>query len=104
VREDHKFRIDTREMIFKEQEGICVYCKKPIKGKPSMDHIIPVFIGGNLYDKDNLVCCCVRCNKAKGDHIVFSSLEDKEIYPMIQEIPYFFRASYIQTNKFKENK
>jgi CRISPR/Cas system Type II protein with McrA/HNH and RuvC-like nuclease domain len=100
VREDHKFRIDTREMIFKEQEGICVYCKKPIIGKPTLDHIIPIQ-DHEAYSEDNYVVCCIKCNKNKGNYIVFTNLFDKEIYPVIT-VPYFAKWDYIQTNKFKE--
>jgi CRISPR/Cas system Type II protein with McrA/HNH and RuvC-like nuclease domain len=100
-RESHDFRISMRERLFEVQNGICVYCKKKIVGKPSLDHVIPLNLGGGSYD-ENFVVCHTQCNKNKLDYIVFSSLEDKEIYPLI-DVPYFFKVSYIQTNKFKEN-
>ena len=100
MREEHKFRITTREMIFKEQGGICIYCKKPIVGKPSLDHIIPIE-HHEPYADGNYVVTCIPCNKRKGNRIVFSNLFDREIYPII-DIPYFFKWDYIQTNNFKE--
>lgn len=100
-RESHEFRINTRNRLFKEQNGKCAYCGKPIKGKPSLDHIIPVILGAELYQKDNYIVTCIKCNKAKGDHIVFTNLYDRIIYPIV-DIPYFAQWDYIQTNKFKE--
>jgi len=102
-REDHKVRISTRERLWKEQEGICVYCKRHIPlEKASLDHIIPVNKIETQYSQENLVCCCKRCNKEKLDYIVFTNLFDRIIYPVI-DVPYFFQARYIQRN-FKDNK
>ena len=101
-REDPKFRIETREQLFKEQGGRCIYCDEQIIGKPSLDHMVPLNIGGGSYI-ENFVVCCPECNKSKLDYVVFSNLEDRIIYPMIT-IPTIFRWSYIQTNKTKKEK
>lgn len=100
-REDHKTRVSTRTKLWKEANGVCPYCQRKVSlEKASLDHIIPV----NLIEKDtnygesNLIFCCKRCNREKLDYVVFTNLFDKIIYPIV-DIPYFFRASYIQFNK-----
>lgn len=98
MRESHDFRTSTRARLFKEQKGVCVYCKRPIKGKPSLDHVIPLHhMEENDEHLENYVVTCIGCNKRKGDLIVFSNLADREIYPMI-DTPYFFRVYDIQFN------
>lgn len=47
------------------QKGLCYYCKKPIVGAWTTDHIIPISRGGTSAYK-NLVVCCYECNKSKG--------------------------------------
>lgn len=45
----------------------CRYCGDMITRKEAtVDHIIPLSKGGSN-DKANLVICCLRCNKKKGD-------------------------------------
>ena len=102
-RESHEFRKSTRARLAKEQGNVCAYCKRPIKGKPSLDHIIPLnAMEENDAHEENYIVSCVPCNKRKGDYIVFSLLSDRMIYPMI-EVPFFFRAKEIQFN-FKDKK
>ena len=103
-REDHITRVISRNRLWHHQKGICVYCGKKVKAEnASLDHIIPVnHIEENTnYGDSNLVMCCKRCNFQKHDYIVFSNLEDRIIYPLI-DIPYFFRYGYI-TRNFKDN-
>lgn len=101
-RENHKFRISTREHLWKKQGERCAYCNRKItKEQASLDHIIPIVHSNEGYMKDNFIVTCKRCNKAKGDMIIFSNLFDKLIYPIV-DVPYFFEWDYIQTNKFKE--
>lgn len=104
MRESDSFRIDTRKRLYNEQNGVCVYCKKEIKGKPSLDHVIPLdLMEENEQHIENYVVCCQPCNKNKGNLIVFSNLTDKEIYPMI-DVDYYFRVKQIIKNfKDKEN-
>ena len=99
MRESHQFRIEMRKKKFQEQNGICLYCRKPIVGKPSLDHIIPVDLGNGI-GEDNFCVACEPCNKNKLNYVVFTNLFDREIYPVIS-VPYFFRAKYIQTNNSK---
>lgn len=102
MRESSEFRITMRTKKYKEQEGICAYCNELIYGKPSLDHVIPVYQGGDSYD-ENFVVCCPKCNISKLDYIVFTNLEDRIIYPMIS-MPFIFKWNYITTNNFKGEK
>jgi len=98
MRESHDFRISLRQKLFKDQNGICAYCNKPIIGKPSLDHVIPL---DSMEDNDqnpaNYVVSCIGCNKRKGNHLIFTNLLDGEIYPMV-DVPYFFHVYDIQYN------
>ena len=101
MREDHKFRISTRERLWEEQDHKCAYCNRRItKDQASLDHIIPIIHIEKNYGETNLIVCCKRCNKEKLDYIVFTNLFDRIIYPIV-DIPYFHRVNYIQKNKFK---
>ena len=103
MRENHKDRINFRKEKWIEQHGICEYCKSHVAlDKASLDHIIPVDLLDESLGKENLVMCCKKCNKSKGNHIIFVNLFDKEYYHMVN-IPYFFQANYIQKN-FKDKK
>lgn len=99
MRESKEFRINTRKELVKKQNNICAYCRKPMKYS-TLEHIIPVNGSEESYENnpDNFIAVCKSCNVSKGDHIIFSNLYDKEIYIMI-DVPYFFRANYIQKNK-----
>lgn len=55
----------------------CVYCDKPdliieLEGmsvpneyKATLDHIVPVSEGGEVFDINNVICSCGTCNKRK---------------------------------------
>lgn len=47
------------------QGGMCYYCRLPIRGAWTTDHIVPLFRGGTSAYK-NLVVSCMACNKRKG--------------------------------------
>jgi uncharacterized protein (TIGR02646 family) len=104
MREDAKTRISTRTRLWKEQKGLCPYCKKSIKlEQASLDHIVPVDKLDKNYGEDNLIVCCKRCNKNKGNHIIFQNIYDGEFYPMV-DIPVFFQYDYItSTKKIRKN-
>lgn len=56
----------TRLNIYLRDKSICQYCgKKFAKNELSLDHVIPRAYGGRS-TWDNIVCCCSRCNRAKG--------------------------------------
>lgn len=74
VREAFKFE-DALLLLFEcyEEGFYCYYCKKQLKLKdekpyldvPSIDHKIPLSIGGRN-DISNCVVCCHQCNIIKG--------------------------------------
>src|SRR5689334_10215373 len=63
-------RKDKRLAIYLRDDWRCLYCDKSLKNvKPrqrTLDHVIPVALGGNN-EATNLVTCCKRCNDLKND-------------------------------------
>ena len=71
----------TRAMAFKRDDYTCQYCGKrfvtvwddpPHKGEETPDtsnligdHIIPIAVGGDEFDVDNVQTLCIKCNKIK---------------------------------------
>jgi CRISPR/Cas system Type II protein with McrA/HNH and RuvC-like nuclease domain len=99
MREDHAVRINTRRRLWEEQNKICAYHNEHIPyGDASLDHIIPVVLLEEMIGEDNLIVCCKNCNESKGNHIVFSNLYDRVIYPLIS-IPVIFQDRYIHNTK-----
>lgn len=94
-RESSKKRVSMRKELYFLQQGQCPYCKQSISpDKASLDHIIPVDKMDGLSHKENLIMCCKKCNRNKGNHIVFSLLLDRNIYPMV-DVEAFFRVNEI---------
>ena len=56
----------NRKNIFLRDNNTCQYCGKKFSTQElTIDHVIPKCQGGtNRWD--NLVCCCVKCNRSKG--------------------------------------
>ncbi len=55
----------TRWWQQKTSAGLCWYCNKKVPLKElTMDHLIPLAMGGKS-SKDNLVPCCKSCNTKK---------------------------------------
>lgn len=66
-----------RELLFREQRGLCFYCLKPMllaRGRDdgrvlprqvTLDHIIPKSRGGGIVG--NVVGACFTCNGERGD-------------------------------------
>jgi 5-methylcytosine-specific restriction endonuclease McrA len=46
----------------------CAYCGKDIRGRASIDHIIPKSAGGKSCF-ENVVACCVPCNNKKDNRL-----------------------------------
>ena len=62
-REKRMSRTDT---LRKRTRGRCGYCSVRLeKGEMTRDHIVPRCKGGET-KTENLMCCCRRCNQAKG--------------------------------------
>ena len=59
--------VETRKIIYKQSGGRCAICGKQIDfNEMELDHINPISLGGNS-NQSNLQCCCVSCNRMKGN-------------------------------------
>ena len=67
---------NTKRMLIKGGVNSCWYCNKLLLNNPedmskrdhrfTLDHYIPLARGGN-HSRDNVVACCVSCNRLKAD-------------------------------------
>lgn len=57
----------TLQELVKLQNGKCYYCHQKFTKniKPSLDHIVPIKLGGGNTN-DNVVAACKSCNSSKG--------------------------------------
>lgn len=56
----------NRINIFRRDSDTCQYCNKKFqKYDLTLDHVVPRSQGGKS-TWDNIVCCCVKCNRKKG--------------------------------------
>jgi len=71
-------QIVTRKNIFNRDKNMCLYCGEVFPtSKLTMDHVYPRSRGGkNTWE--NLVTCCMPCNKHKGDKLL-SELKDMKL-------------------------
>jgi len=51
--------------IWERDGGRCIYCSAPAE---VIDHVVPVSKGG-VTIRQNGVCCCLKCNCKKKDHL-----------------------------------
>lgn len=58
-----KYDIDR---IYAMQRGRCAYCRKELRSKYHIDHIVPLAKGGTNFPS-NLQLCCGPCNVRKSD-------------------------------------
>lgn len=65
-RDAHRRRI-TRRAVFARDGWSCQYCGSR-KGTLTVDHVIPRSKGGTS-TWENIVTCCVACNRRKGDRL-----------------------------------
>jgi hypothetical protein len=57
----------TRKNIFRRDNHSCQYCSCKIEGdNATIDHILPRSRGGK-HRWENVVACCLKCNRKKGD-------------------------------------
>ena len=63
-----RFRVRfSRKNIFLRDRNTCQYCGRRFDYKElTIDHIVPSSRGGG-HNWTNVVCCCVDCNKRKGN-------------------------------------
>jgi 5-methylcytosine-specific restriction endonuclease McrA len=67
-----------RYEVFKRDNGVCAKCKLafvkkslisddlvPNESSLIADHIIPIELGGSMWDKSNIQTLCIDCNKVK---------------------------------------
>lgn len=64
--------MEFRVQIFKRDDSTCRGCgkrftwgDKPNESELIADHIIPIELGGGMWDRDNIQTLCVDCNKIK---------------------------------------
>lgn len=56
----------NRINIFRRDGDTCQYCARSFsKSELTIDHVVPRAMGGRS-TWDNVVCCCVACNRKKG--------------------------------------
>jgi len=56
----------NRANIFARDRNTCQYCGRRFSTRElTLDHVVPRHIGGES-SWENLVCCCVDCNRRKG--------------------------------------
>ena len=58
-----------RIAILERDDYICAYCGK--EDADTVDHIVSRHEGGDIWDKDNLITACKRCNSMKGKKAFF---------------------------------
>ena len=59
----------ARANIYIRDQYSCQYCGSTFPAEQlTYDHVIPV-AGGGLKSWENIVTCCVRCNRLKGNHL-----------------------------------
>lgn len=73
-----KFRSRFIEYKLKQSdELVCEYCgvqlvtgvHPPISTSLTVDHIVPISMGGGLKDMSNMRICCWKCNNQKGSNL-----------------------------------
>jgi 5-methylcytosine-specific restriction endonuclease McrA len=61
------YRLNIRK-IFKRYGGICACCL--CESNLTVDHIIPLSLGGHPYRVTNLQLLCESCNNRKGNRVI----------------------------------
>lgn len=56
-----------RARLEEREGGLCFYCGTT-PSQPTVDHVIPLTMGGGSIS-NNVVYCCKPCNMAKADHL-----------------------------------
>ena len=57
----------SRKNIFKRDNYICQYCEIKLDTETAtVDHVVPRCRGGK-HEWNNVVTCCLKCNRKKGD-------------------------------------
>ena len=73
------YKKGDRRRVYKRDNYICQYCGNLCSESDiSIDHIIPASMGGSSR-MDNLITCCLLCNRIKNGK-VFNSIEEIKEY------------------------
>jgi 5-methylcytosine-specific restriction endonuclease McrA len=59
---DHDWR-KVRAAVLERDGWVCRWCGQPAK---TVDHLVPLAVGGDRLDPANLVAACLRCNSSRG--------------------------------------
>lgn len=55
-----------RKTLFKYQSKKCAYCDTVLtRDKATLDHVVPLALGGSKFKLENLVVTCKPCNHRK---------------------------------------
>jgi 5-methylcytosine-specific restriction endonuclease McrA len=59
----------SRPNVYARDDNTCQYCGERFSpSQLTFDHVVPVARGGRK-DWDNIVTCCIPCNRRKGDQL-----------------------------------
>ena len=91
----------NRYNIFRRDRSECQYCRKPFpKNQLTIDHVHPKSLGGKTI-WENVVCCCITCNRKKGSNILSSTNMKLAVKPNKPSWELLSNL-YLQTIKFDE--
>ena len=91
----------NRYNIFRRDRSECQYCRKPFpKNQLTIDHVHPKSLGGKTI-WENVVCCCITCNRKKGSNILSSTNMKLAVKPNNPSWELLSNL-YLQTIKFDE--
>ena len=91
----------NRYNIFRRDRSECQYCRKPFpKNELTIDHVHPRSLGGKTI-WENVVCCCITCNRKKGSNILSSTNMKLAVKPNKPSWELLSNL-YLQTIKFDE--
>ena len=75
---------DVRKAVLARDQRTCAYCND--MNANTVDHIVPLVHGGDPFNTENLVACCMRCNSAKGKREVGVFLSKQSTPPVFIDI------------------
>ena len=91
----------NRYNIFKRDKAQCQYCGLSFaRQELTIDHVVPKSLGGKTI-WNNVVCCCIKCNRQKGNKdlsLTNMALINKPVKPSWE----LLSNLYIKTVKFEE--
>lgn len=91
----------NRYNIFRRDRSECQYCRKPFpRNELTIDHVHPKSLGGKTI-WENVVCCCIACNRNKGSNILSSTNMSLAVKPSKPSWELLSNL-YMQTIKFDE--